>query len=153
MGELIVSIIAAIIAGISIIISVVSARTSVKQNQKLHEIDMKAHYYSDVFDEYLLKKIPLARQYLRFNGEVLVDGQNFADTLSDMLKAALYFKYDHAVFYEELKEKTQNLEDYILQTGNKKINAADHGDIYKEIQTKLEDIYKCINKYYVGGEN
>ena len=65
MVEVILSTIAIVVSVISIIVSAIAAHVANKQNLRLNRINMKARYYEKIFDEYLIRKIPQARKYLR----------------------------------------------------------------------------------------
>lgn len=147
MASLIVAIISAVIALISVIISIIAIITT----KKINKINMKSRYFQIIFDVYLVKKIPEARTYIRFdtNGR-LDDFQNLIDVVSEMRNNATFFKYDNKEFFDKLKEKTQNLENYLVDCSNKQTDNEEQADIYSEIAKKTTEIYGCISDYYMG---
>lgn len=150
MNEIILSTIAIIVSIISIIVSAITAFVAYRQNVKLNRINMKARYYEKIFDEYLIKKIPQARKYLRFDKNRLVDSQQLSEALSALLNDSLYFKYDDREFYKKLKQLIQEIEDYVLECGNSVYEPEEQAQVYIEIQNKLEKLYRYINDNYTG---
>lgn len=151
MDEIILSTIAIVVSIISIIVSAITAFVAYRQNVKLNRINMKARYYEKIFDEYLIKKIPQARKYLRFdNNNRLVDSQQLSEALSALLNDSLYFKYDDREFYKKLKQFIQEIEDYVLECGNSVYEQEEQAQVYIEIQNKLEKLYRYINDNYTG---
>lgn len=136
---------------IALILSGLAILVSFKQNNKLQFINMEANYYSKIFDEYLITRIPKARSYIRFdNNNHLVDAQKLVDELSCMRTDALYFRYANSDFYSELKKYTQDIEDYVMQCGNNTFEAEEQYRVYSTIQEKIENLYKSINTHYTG---
>lgn len=152
MVEVIISTIAIVVSVISIIVSAIAAHVANKQNLRLNRINMKARYYEKIFDEYLIRKIPQARKYLRFDKNRLVDSQQLSDVLSTLLNDSLYFKYDDKEFYQKLRHMIQEIEDYVLECGNRTYEQEDQAEVYIEIQRKLEKLYRYINDNYTGNE-
>ncbi len=142
---------ALIISIVSVIIAAASAIFSYQQNKRLSIVNIKAHYYEKIFDDYLIHQIPQSRKYLRFDGESLKDGQKLLDTLSEMRMNALYFKYDNRVFYKELVSYITDMEDYICECGNKKFEQEEQAEVWISIQNRMEKIYSCIHENYTGG--
>ena len=148
--EITISIIAAVLSFFSVIVALGSAIYTLKQNKTLNNINMRAKYFNIIFDDYLITKIPQSRKYLRFANNKLVDSQQLCDTLSDMLNSALYFRYENKEFYTTLKTKVQDIEDYVMNCGNKIYEQEEQGIVFTTIHNKLADLYKCINDNYTG---
>ena len=45
---------------------------------------------------------------------------------------------------------TQDLENYLVECGNKKSDNEEQAGIYKEISKKTTNVYSCIDDYYMG---
>lgn len=148
--EIVLSIIAIIVSIISIAVSAICAFITHSQNKKLNRINIKAKYFSQVFDEYLICKIPQARKYLRFNENKLVDTQELSDVLGELLNSSLYFRYDNNKFYKNIKGLIQEIDDYIMECGNHSYEQEEQAEVYSTLQEKLESLYKFINDNYVG---
>lgn len=151
MESLIVSIISVIIAAISAVISIISCIYNSKQTKKINNINIKSRYFEKIFDDFLIYKVPEARNYIRFdeNGK-LADYQKYIDVLSDMRKAASFFKYDNNEFFKKLKDVTQNLENYLSDCGNNVFENDEQADVHRQIAEKTMVVYSCISDYYLG---
>ncbi|MDE7425099.1 MAG: hypothetical protein K2N51_15670 [Lachnospiraceae bacterium] len=135
---------------LAIIISILSIIISFIQNRKMNNVNIKAHYFEKIFDEYMISQIPKARKYIRFSNGKLSDFEELGNVLNRMIANAIFFKFDNIKFYKELKICVQNLEDYMYECSTKTYEDEEQSNIYKEIQIHLEKIYHCINKYYSG---
>ena len=151
MVTFIVSIVSTSIAAISMLISIVSCVYNSKQTKKINNINIKSRYFEKIFDDFLIYKVPEARNYIRFdeNGK-LADYQIYIDVLSAMRKSASFFKYDNAEFFKKLKEVTQNLENYLSDCGNKEFENDEQADVHKQIAERTMLVYSCISNYYLG---
>lgn len=143
-------IIALILSAVSIIVAIVCGVIAYLQNIKINNINMKSKYYDQIFDTYLIEKIPQARKYIRFGNESLTDTEQLCEVLAGLLQSSLYFKYANLEFYKKLKDSIQEIENYVSECGNKKFEPEEQGDVFREIHNKLEGLYKLINDSYVG---
>ncbi len=148
--DMVISIVAVVLSFLSVLVAFGSAVITYRQNSKLNNINMRAKYFNSIFDEYLITKIPVARKYLRFSENKLVDSQPLSDVLSQLLNDALYFRYENAKFYNSLKEKVQDVENYVMECGNKTYEQEEQGVVFNNIHEKLAELYKCINDNYIG---
>ena len=148
--EVKLDIIAIIISVIAILASVICAVIAFIQNYKINKINMKAGYYNKIFDSYLIEKIPMSYRYLIFKDNKLSDSDKISDVLSDLLKDILYFKCTDRKFYEVLKKSIEEIEDYILECGNRQFIQDEQGKVFENIQEKLENLYAIINNSYIG---
>ena len=145
-----VPIIAIVLSALSIISSIICFIITFLQNKKINKINMNARIYSKIFDEFLIERIPKARTYLRFESNKLVDSDQLSDTLADLLNTILYFRYADKKFYELLHSQIQDIEDFVLECGNKQFVQEEQGRVFDQIQEKLEKLYKIVNDNYIG---
>ena len=145
-----VPIIAIVLSALSIISSIICFIITFLQNKKINKINMNARIYSEIFDEFLIVRIPKARTYLRFESNKLVDSDQLSDTLADLLNTILYFRYADKKFYELLHSQIQDIEDFVLECGNKQFVQEEQGRVFDQIQEKLEKLYKIVNDNYIG---
>lgn len=123
-----------------------------KETRHINNTNSMAKYYNEIFDEYLIDKIPSSREYIRFKEGSLKDFRQLTDTLDSMAKKALYFKYSNQKFYRNLKKKIESFEDYLADCGNHKYDQDEQSEIILEIGKRIEDLYCCINNSYQGSE-
>lgn len=146
-----IEILAIVMSVISLIISTVIAVIQYSQQKSIHQASLNSKYHDEIFLEHLIHKIPEARRYIRFNDAgKLDDTVKFTDELNQMLKGALYYKYNEKVFYRKLKDIIQDIEDYVMDCGNKSYEHEEQAEVYTKIQEKLESMYKLINNQYLG---
>lgn len=119
------------------------------QTERINHSNSMAKYFNEIFDRFLIEEIPNSRAYIRFEGETLKDFRQLTDTLNDMMKKALYFKYSNPEFYKKLRKKVTEFEDYLADCGNHRYDQDDQSEIFKEIGKKIEEIYACINEAYI----
>lgn len=145
-----IPIIAIILSAISIVSSIICFIFTFFQNKKINKINMNARIYNEIFDKFLIERIPKARTYLRFENNKLVDSEQLSDTLTDLLNTTLYFRYADKKFYELLHTQIQDIEDFVLECGNKQFVQEEQGRVFNQIQDKLEILYKTVNDNYIG---
>lgn len=150
MKWIMIPIIALILSALSIVSSIICFIFTFLQNKKINKINMNARIYNEIFDEFLIERIPKARTYLRFENNKLVDSERLSDTLTDLLNTILYFRYADKKFYELLHTQIQDIEDFVLECGNKQFVQEEQGRVFDQIQDKLEILYKTVNDNYIG---
>ncbi len=145
-----VSIISIVLSVLSFVSSIVCYIITYLQNKKINKINMNARIYNEIFDEFLIERIPKARTYLRFKDNKLVDSEQFSETLTDLLNTILYFRYADKKFYDSIHNQIVDIEDFVLECGNKQSFQEEQGRVFDQIQVKLEELYKIINDNYIG---
>lgn len=92
--ELILSIVAILISVAAIVIEWVEAKQNIR-------IGLEADYFSKIYQEYLMKKLPEARRLIRLNNDgKLCDTDSLIDELNNMRRDSLFFKYHDKIFYD-----------------------------------------------------
>lgn len=138
-----------ILALIAIIISISTAFFEFVWNTKINKINLEADFIKDIYIDYLMIKIPEARNIIHYSNEILSQTDNLVDVLNDIRRSSLFFKYKDKEFYKKLCEKLQNLEDnLVIKTGH--ISADDFAEFTNDLNDKIEEIYKIIIKKYIG---
>ena len=113
-------------------------------NKKINDINIDAHYFDAVYEEYLLRKIPDFRIKIerKDNGEMVgIDG--FISLLRDMRKRSLYFKFAKEDFYDEIHSLLQNLEDEFVLLDNV-VSVEEYNKFQTKVDSIIYDIYSCI---------
>lgn len=141
--EIIISIIALVISIISIIFEYVSTQRSIRVN-------LEAYYYKSIYEDYLIIKIPKARQLIKYNENILSDVNPLIKELNDMRRDSLFFKYKDKKFYEEIREQLQSLEDKLVTHSGKMMDHDQFVEFTKGLNSDIEGIYETINKKYLG---
>ena len=135
-----------ILSAISAIASSVSAILMYMQTKKINKFYVNQKYHSKIFDDFLIDKIPVARQDIKFDDEgKLVNAQKFVDELSNLRNNSLFYKYNSKEFYNKIKKQTQEIEDYVMNLGNKITEKEEQSKIFISINEKTEKLYEFIS--------
>ena len=135
---------------IALLISIVAIIVSYKQAQKSKTIELESHYFIAIFSDFLLRKIPEARMKINMKENNLFDIDEFVDTLNLMRHEALYFQYADKSFYDKLKEKLQDVEDYIVLALNRQYDKEKFITFENGLTRKLVEVYQLIDSRYHG---
>lgn len=142
---------ALIISILSLLISIVFAVAEIKNSKKINDINLDAELSRDIIKLYLTEKFPVAISKIHFPKQKLTQIGPLQVELNGLRNSLKFFKYYDNSFYKELKKKTQDLEDYIVQNEGKKYSVDEQGEVMDEIRNRMSDIYKCLNKKYKNG--
>ena len=140
---------------ITIIISIIAliiSIASIHQNNKHTHLNLQSRYFEKIFDEYLIKKLPISRQYIQYINSRLVDANRLIDTLDEMKKSSLYFKYNNENFYKELASKIDHLTSYLTDSSNRTLDSDEYSEVNMEVKKRIEEIYQIIHKNYAGSK-
>lgn len=146
-ADTLIAAIALVVSGISIVISCIT----LYQEKKMNLQNLQAIYFKEIFQEYLIYKIPQAALKLNFDGEgkLKVSYRKINDTMMKMIKGARYFVFADRDFYNDLKSKTQYLEDELAVLSNKRVQNKDEQDkAIIHINMIISDVVDFINKKY-----
>lgn len=150
--EEIIAVASAIIAFLSMIVTLVLFKLNYDQAKKINEIALKSNYFNKIFDEHLIVGIPKARKYIRFQNDRLVDTNNLVNELTNIRGDALYFKYSNKDFYNQLKETTQKIEDYLMECGNKSLEPEEQAEVFRKIHEMISELYSIIDEAHMGNK-
>lgn len=133
-----------IFAGAALIASGVSLYKSIKHEKKLNSINLISDFYLDVFKEFLINDIPIAREKLRFSGNKLTGSKDLFNVLGKMKRKSLFFLYTNRNFFKNLKKEIDELEKYISDSSNKTVDSSEQTEIMNMISTKIEKLFGLI---------
>ena len=84
------------------------------------------------------------------NGKIIETGR-FQDVVNDTRRKLLYFKYVNEEFYNEVFDILQEMENYVVDSYNKKIVTAEEKTyFYSELNKKMGKFYKIVYDQYHG---
>ena len=137
-----------VFSGIAIIISIIAVHYS----NEIGRASIRADNCKEIFDEYLISKIPKSRSNLRFGPDgKLHNGNNLCEDLSSMLLSALFYKFDDQDFFTKLREKCEFVEDLVAEAADfARPSKDDQDSFFNELQCQLESIYGLIDKKRIG---
>lgn len=145
---------ALVISIVSIIISIIVIVYDKAVDKRLNRITMSSSYFNDLYKDILILKIPEAREKISFTTQgKLVGSDALVGILNDIINKSLYFFYTDKDFYNQLKKKTQDLEDYLLQAEDKTIHGEAQTAVFNEIANKISELYNLMNKKFLHGKS
>lgn len=138
-----------VLSVLAIIISILSVLFEYFWNQKINRTNLEADFFKDIYGEYLMRKIPEARNVIHYNNQIVSDTEDLINVLNDIRQASLFFKYKDKDYYKTLCEKLQGLEDKLVKKSGK-MSDDDYAEFIREINQDIEGIYDIIMKKYIG---
>lgn len=137
---------------IAIVASIVTLAVNLYTSNKFHKSNLEATYYTDVFSNYLMVKIPKARKYINYRttDKTLIGSENLQKIVVSLRKDSLFFKYKDKKFYDNLEEQTLSLEDYLLKHEGEKMTENKYDLFSKQLDEEIEKLYFLINNNYLG---
>ena len=142
---------ALIISIISIVITLGVAWWQIKRTKKLNDINLEAELSKDIIKEFLTNRFPNAITAIYFKKRKLTNIVQLQNALNDLRKKMRFFKYCDSNFFEQLKVKSQALEDYIVNNEGRTYTTEDQGEVMEEIKRQMTDIYSLLKSKYING--
>ncbi len=134
---------------VSNIFALIALLTSLYSLHKTSILEKKGHEFillQEVYQDYLVKKIPEARAKIIVTLSGNIQGINqFTSMLTDLRKISLYFKFSDPVFFKELKNTMWRLEDYLVLAQEPLLGDARY-KFELEVDSRLNNIYQCLLK-------
>jgi len=119
---------------------------------KNNRINIDKDAFNIIFNADLIKEIPQARKYIKFNAKNELTGiKILTQKLHGLLKDALYFNYHAKMFYDELDGKIQELDDYLTNNSMKKFEGSRQIKVLQCVDSLIEDLYSIIYKKKTRG--
>lgn len=140
-----------ILAVIAIVISVMVAVTEYIKDIKINRLNLESEYFKDIYKKHLIYEMPTARGYIKFDGDnKLIGVDKMINELQLLRQDSLYFQYNNLDFYNNLKDKIQNLEDYLVSNAGKQFIGEEQTQLYNRLQNSINGIYCVISDGYLG---
>lgn len=137
---------------LSILALVISIGTAVFEyfwNVRINKTNLEAELVKDAYKDFLMIKIPEARNYIHYGDETLSDTDKLVEVLNEVRQASLFYKFKDKRYYTVLCYKLQNIEDkLVMKTG--KMSNDDFSVFNTELNRDIEEIYQIIIKKYHG---
>lgn len=141
------------IAAFALIISILSfilSAIALMQNNRINITNLQAEYFKEIFEKYIVDKIPSSASKLEFeNGKLSKSYRKLNDVIMDMLADAKYYAYAKREFYLELKSMAQCLEDKLISMSGRQVNNTDEqAKFIYDIHCDIMKMIKYINENY-----
>lgn len=139
-----------VISIIALIISFFSPLFEYWWSKKLNKINIEAEYFDKVYTDFLMIQLPEARLKISYIEESIGGIDDYIDTLRNMRKKSIYFKFANETFYQSLLKKIQELENLIVLSSGKKCEANEYANFTLEFDKLERSIYNCICNGHLG---
>ncbi len=139
--------VAIVISFIAIIVSIYSIRVQ----KNLNNVNLQSDFYIEIFGDYLKNKIPNSAKNLTYdcNGKMDNSYRNVSKVMFSMIRECGYFKYIDNSFYYTLREKVQDLDEYLVNLAGKRVmNKEEQQNNLISVHKEIEKIVLYINKKY-----
>lgn len=145
---------ALIISILSIIVSTILFSVEMSANKKINDINLESELFKDIVKDFLTNKFPQSISNIHFQDTCLSGIDDLQQSLIEMRKSFKFYMYSDITFYNDLKSKLQELEDYVVSNEGKKYSIEEQSDVMKEIRSQMTGIYSLLkNKYKNGWAN
>ena len=135
---------------IAIVISVIAIGFEFFGSQRINRINLEAKFYEEIYNEFLLEKIPNARNKLTYNNNIISGTEDLIDVLNDIRRKSLFFKYRDEKYYGNLCKHLQDFEDELVQKSDVSHDNEQFCKFTKYVNDSLEEIYNIIISKYTG---
>ncbi|MBO5239147.1 MAG: hypothetical protein J6B50_10310 [Lachnospiraceae bacterium] len=137
---------------LSILALLISIGTAVFEyfwNIRINKTNLESELLKDVYKDFLMTKIPEARNFIHYGNDILSDTDKLVDILNEIRHASLFYKYKDKKYYNYLCFKLQALEDkLVMKTGS--MSNDDFVIFNADLNKSIEEIYDIIIKKYKG---
>lgn len=139
-----------ILSTIAIVISLLAIAFEFFGNQRINRINLEAKFYEDIFDDFLVDKLPNARNKLVYNNNIISGADTLIDVLNELRRKSIFFKYRDVKFYDELVELLHNFEDELVRKSDKHLDSDEYCKFTEYVKSTMEKIYFVIITKYTG---
>lgn len=150
----VLALIAVAISFFALIVTAFFSYKSYKQVTIINTLNMEAEYYQQIFDDYIIKHIPKARQRLSFDTNSKLTQYSitlFHDHLTDLLDNIHFFRFRNVGFYKDLHTVITDLDDYLVNSGNISMDTRDRRNLFfDEVDKRINRLYSNIFNSYLG---
>lgn len=135
---------------IAIVISVIAIGFEFFGSQRINRINLEAKFYEEIYNDFLLEKIPCARNKLTYNNNIISGTEELIDVLNEIRRKSLFFKYRDEKYYEKLCKYLQDFEDELVKKSDVSLDNEQFCTFTKYVNDSLEEIYNIIISKYTG---
>ena len=146
-----VEIIALCVSIVSIFLTILLAIWQYKTSKNINDINLEADILKTIVTPCITEDIPTAYLDVCFQKGRLSGTQTLQDAVTNLMRKTRFFKYYDYVFYDNLKEKCQALENYIVENDGKKCDVDEFSRVTEQISKMITEIYVLIKNKYRNG--
>lgn len=133
----------------AIIVSILSPLFEYWWNNRLNRVNTATQYFEKIYGKYLFEDLPLAREYIHYDGNKVTGTDKMIDVLRNMRVKSKYYEYVDAKFYKEFKGELQSLEDSLVMI-NDNVSDRAYQEFYNKLDNNISRIYSMTSKKIFG---
>lgn len=135
--------------GISLF-AIVLSLCALKQTSKYNTVNLESNYLDEIYKPYILTLLPEAQNKIGIVNQRIVGTDDLIDIVNNMRKSSIYYKYQDDGFYNELKDKLENIENLLVESGNMSYSDKSFTEFTSNLHKLIKEIYYMIHQKYIG---
>ncbi|WP_214856546.1 MULTISPECIES: hypothetical protein [unclassified Exiguobacterium] len=142
---------AIIISLISVIVTIYFSVVQHLRENRLNQTNLESVYFNDIYKKILIKDIPTGLKYMRISttGDIK-DTERLRESLQQMFQVSVYYQYNDENFYNTLRSKCEEIEDYILEKQERPLSTTDIEIFNTKIRRQIKELYQIVNDKFLG---
>lgn len=133
------------------ILALVASMASIYFQNKVSKASLESDFFIKTFQNFLIEDIPDSVEILRFDESgLLTDFDQLSTNLTKLKKKILYFKYRDNRFYGQLKNKIDEIDDFVIILYSKKRDKNQQDEDMEKLNQKIKELYSVMFSYYFG---
>ncbi|MEI3294302.1 MAG: hypothetical protein V8R99_00565 [Eubacterium ventriosum] len=135
---------------IAIVISVIAMCSEFFGSQRISRINLEAHFFEEIYNDYLLDKLPSARNKVTYNNNIVTGTEELIDVLNEIRRKSIFFKYRDIKFYNNICTHLQSFEDELVKKSDMHLEDEHYCRFTQYVNDSMEEIYDIIITKYTG---
>ncbi len=137
-----------IIAIIAIVVSFSGVVFQIVLEALRRKHEAKTVLYKEAYKTTFLDDIPCAMMKIKYINDIWTGSDAMIDCLSSIRKRSYFFNYVDEKFGENVKEKCQEIEDFLSDIDETKMTNEKYRKAYGELETKIQNLYDLVTKRF-----
>lgn len=142
--------IATVLSCVAIVISILSPIYSYSKAKKINDINLNSTQLQKVYDEFLMKRIPAARNRIATPYNRIENIRAFQNELQEFTRALSFYRYIDPPFFDSISKQTARTEDFVVEKLSSSRGNLSSND-FKRVDKFIRDIYYILNEKYKNG--
>lgn len=137
-----------IIAIIAIVVSFGGVVFQIVLESMRRRHEDKTVLYKEAYKSIFLDDIPCAMMKIRYINDVWTGSNYMIDCLSVIRKRSYFFNYVDEKFGESVKNKCQDIEDFLSNVDDRSMTNEKYRKSYGELEEKIKSLYGLVTKRF-----
>lgn len=138
-----------VIAIIAIVVSVGSVIFQVLWEKNRKKNEEKTILYKEAYKVIFLEEIPIAEKKIQYVQGVWCGTDEMVECMKKIRLKSYFFKYIDVNFGKHIKDKSQDIEDFLLKLEGQELTNEQYRSNYGELEKKISSLYDTVlPKFY-----